>query len=104
MSKLGFVGLLIAATLIFTLARPAAATGPKAAAAPASVLGAPPPVPAAAAAMPARHPQIHEALEAMRAARHHLEVAEHDFDGHRGRALEHLDQAIREAEICMSMR
>jgi hypothetical protein len=104
MSKFGFVGLIIAATLVCTLAFPAAATGPKVAAAPAPVFGAPPPVPAVAAAMPARHPQIHEALEAMRAARHHLEGAEHDFDGHRGRALEHLDQAIREAEICMSIR
>jgi hypothetical protein len=36
----------------------------------------------------------------MRAAKHHLETAEHDFHGHRVKAIEHLDQAIHEAEIC----
>ena len=40
----------------------------------------------------------------MRAAKHHLESAEHDFEGHRVKAIEHLDQAIHEAEICMSMK
>ena len=36
--------------------------------------------------------------------------AEHDaaavrtVDGHRVKAIEHLDQAIKEAEICMSMK
>ena len=54
--------------------------------------------------MPERHPHIDEALEAMRAAKHHLESAEHDFDGHRVKSIEHLDRAIHEAEICMSMR
>jgi len=46
------------------------------------------------------HPHIDEALEAMRAAKHHLETAEHDFHGHRVKAIEHLDAAIHEAEIC----
>jgi hypothetical protein len=50
------------------------------------------------------HPHIHEALEAMRAAKHHLESAEHDFDGHRMEAIKHLDMAIHEAEICESMK
>jgi transcription elongation GreA/GreB family factor len=54
--------------------------------------------------MPERHPHIEEALESMRAAKHHLESAEHDFGGHRAKAIAHLDRAIREAEICMSMR
>lgn len=49
------------------------------------------------------HPHIHEALESMRAARHHLEAAEHDFDGHRSEAIKHLDMAIHEAEICERM-
>jgi hypothetical protein len=40
----------------------------------------------------------------MRAAKHHLESAEHDFNGHRAKAIAHLDRAIHEAEICMSMR
>lgn len=73
---------LIAGTVVLTLAVSSAVLQPKAAAAP-------PP-----------HPHITEALEAMRGAKHHLESAEHDFHGHRAKALEHLNQAIHEAEIC----
>jgi len=103
MKKIGFLTLLIIATLLFTLAFPAAAAGPKAPAAPA-VPAVAPVAPAAPAATPERHPHIDEALEAMRSAKHQLETAEHDFDGHRRKAIEHLDAAIHEAEICMSMR
>jgi len=46
------------------------------------------------------HPHITEGLEAMRAAKHHLESAEGDFHGHRHKAIDHLDQAIHEAEEC----
>lgn len=99
MKKTGVLTLLIMATLLFTLAFPAAAAGPKAPA---------PPVPGAPAVAPAPvpppHPHIHEALEAMRNAKHHLESAEHDFEGHRVKAIEHLDQAIHEAEICEGMK
>jgi len=110
MKNIGFFTLLIMATLLLTLAFPAAAAGPKAAA-PASVVAAAPATPAVAAApatpavapTPERHPHIDEALESMRAAKHHLESADHDFDGHRMKAIEHLDQAIHEAEICMGM-
>ena len=100
--KIGFLSLLMTASLVFTLAFPAAAAGPNAPvpAAPAVALVAPP----ATAPPPPRHPQVKDALEAMRAAKHHLETAAHDFDGHRVKAIEHLDQAIREAEICMTMR
>ena len=101
MKKIGFLTLLIMATLLFTLAFPAAAAGPKAPVAPAAAAA---PVAPAAAAVPERHPHIDEALESMRAAKHHLETAEHDFDGHRAKAIEHLDKAIHEAEICMSMK
>ena len=103
MKKIGFLTLFITAMLLLTLAFPVAAAGPKAPAAPVAVAAA---VPAAApvAATPERHPHIDEALESMRAAKHHLESAEHDFDGHRAKAIEHLNRAIREAEICMSMR
>ncbi len=102
MKKTGFLTLLMMATVLFTLAFPAAAAGPKAPAVPAPVVA---PAPASAAAMPAPpHPHIHEALEAMRAAKHHLESAEHDFDGHRVEAIKHLDMAIHEAEICESMK
>jgi hypothetical protein len=103
MKKIGFLSLLITAALTLTLAFPVAAAGPKTPAAPVPVAAAEP-APPAAAAMPERHPHIDEALESMRAAKHHLEAAEHDFDGHRAKSLEHLDRAIHEAEICMSMR
>jgi len=103
MKKIGFLTLLITATLLFTLAFPAAAAGPKAPVAPVPAVAAAPAAPAVAP-VPERHPHIDEALESMRAAKHHLETAEHDFDGHRAKAIGHLDQAIHEAEICMSMR
>jgi hypothetical protein len=100
MKKIGFLTLLITATLLLTLAFPVAAAGPKAPAVPLPVAAAAP-APVASPAMPP-HPHIDEALEAMRSAKHHLETAEHDFHGHRAKAIGHLNQAIREAEICMS--
>jgi hypothetical protein len=103
MKKLGFMTLLITATLLFTLAFSAAATGPKAPATPVPAVAAVPAAPAPVAT-PERHPHIDEALEQMRAAKHQLESAEHDFDGHRAKSLEHLNQAIHEAEVCMSMK
>ena len=102
MKKIGFLSLLIMATLLFTLAFPAAAAGPKAPAAPAPPVASAPAAPAVAP-VPERHPHIDEALEAMRSAKHQLETADHDFDGHRVKSIEHLDRAIHEAEICMSM-
>ncbi len=98
MKKMGFLTLLITAMFLLVLAFPAAATSPKAAAAPVASAPASPAV--APAPMPP-HPHIGEALEAMRNAKHHLEAAEPEFHGHRKRAIEHLDQAIHEAEECM---
>ncbi|HWY22158.1 MAG TPA: hypothetical protein VNX26_13115 [Candidatus Acidoferrum sp.] len=98
MKKIGFLTLLITAMLLLTLAFPVSAAGPKAPAFPVAAAG---PAPAASPAMPP-HPHIGEALEALRSAKHHLEAAEHDFHGHRAKAIGHLNQAIREAEICMS--
>jgi len=103
MKKIGFMTLLIMATLLFTLAFSAAAAGPNAPAPPVPAVAAAPAVPAAAAT-PERHPHIDEALEHMRAAKHELEIAEHDFDGHKVKSLEHLNASIHEAEICLSMR
>lgn len=100
MKKIGFLTLLITAALLATLAFPAAAAGPKAPTTPAPLAAAvPAPAVAAPAPMPP-HPHIDEALEAMHNARHHLETAERDFHGHRAKAMEHLDAAIHEAEIC----
>jgi len=100
MKKLGFLTLLIMAVLLFTLtiASPTAVAARKSPAAPVAA------APAVPAATPEAHPHIDEALEAMRSAKKHLEMAEHDFKGHRAKSLEHLQMAIREAEICASMK
>jgi hypothetical protein len=100
MKKIGFLTLLITAMFLVAIAFPAAAAGPKASAIPVPVAAAAP-APVAPAVMPP-HPHIDEALEAMRSAKHNLETAVPEFHGHRRKAIEHLDQAIREAEICMS--
>lgn len=97
MRKIGFLSLLITAALMLTLAFPVAAAGPKAPAAP---VAAAPASPAVAAALMPPHPRVHEAIEAMRNAREHLEHAEGEFHGHRAKAIEHLDAAIHEAEEC----
>ena len=104
MKKIGFLTLLITATVLFAVAFPAAAAGPKPPAAPVVAAPAVGATPANAAVPAPPHPHIHEALEAMRNAKHHLESAEHDFEGHRVKAIEHLDQAIHEAEICEGMK
>jgi hypothetical protein len=36
----------------------------------------------------------------MRLARDHMAHAEGEFHGHRAKAIEHLDRAIHEAELC----
>jgi hypothetical protein len=95
----------IAGTVVVTLALSSVIMQPKASAAPAvpapAVAAVAAPVPAAT---PDRHPHIDEALEHMHAAKHELEIAEHDFGGHRVKSIEHLDASIHEAEICLSMR
>lgn len=100
MKNIGFIGLLIMAALLLAVVFPATAAGPKASVATVVAPVAAPAVPAVAAAMPQEHHRIHEALEAMRAAKGHLEAEEHDYHGHRRKAIEHLEQAIHEAEIC----
>jgi hypothetical protein len=44
---------------------------------------------------------VEHALEALHGAREHMEHAEGEFHGHRAKAIEHIDAAIHEAEICM---
>jgi hypothetical protein len=70
---------------------PAAAAVPAAAAQPA----------AAPAAVPQEHPEIREALRALRTAKDHLEHAAHDFGGHRVEAIRATDDAIRQLELCL---
>lgn len=98
MKKIGFLSLVITAGLMLTLAFPAAAAGPKA---PTTPVAAAPASPAAASPAPTPpHPRVHEAIDAMRNAKEHLQHAEGEFHGHRAKAIEHLDAAIHEAEEC----
>ena len=101
MKQIGFLTLLIIATLLLMLAFPVAAAGPQPAAKPAPAAAAAPAPTANAAPVPEKHPHIDEALEHMRAAKHELETAAHDFKGHRVKSLEHLNQAIEQAELCL---
>jgi hypothetical protein len=101
MKKIGFLTLLILATVLITLALSAAAAGPKAPAQPATSAAAAAPVPSAAAVPEEKHPHIHEGLEAMREAKRQMEAAASEYHGHRAKSIEHLNQAIHEAEICM---
>jgi hypothetical protein len=53
--------------------------------------------------VPARCPNIHGAVEALRSAKQELEEARHDFCGHRKEALEAIDHSLHElheAEEC----
>jgi hypothetical protein len=55
-----------------------------------------------ATATPAEpHPQIREALGALRRAKEHMEHAAHDFGGHRVEAIEATNKAIEQLEICL---
>ena len=51
-----------------------------------------------APASPSSHPEYHEAVESLRGARKHLEKADADGYGHRDRAMQAIDQAIRECD------
>jgi hypothetical protein len=97
MRKVGILTLFIMVALVLTLTFTVGAASPKAHAAPVAAAPASP----VAAPVPPPHPHIDEALEAMRSAKHHLETADRDFHGHRVKSIEHLNQAIHEAEECM---
>jgi hypothetical protein len=100
--KIRIMGLLAAATLLLafallssTPAAPHKTNTPATTAA--NALPATPP-----AATPAEpHPQIREALAALRRAKEHMEHAAHDFGGHRVEALKATDEAIRQLELCL---
>lgn len=47
------------------------------------------------------HPQIREAIGALRRAKEHMEHAAHDFGGHRVEALRATDEAIHQLEECL---
>ncbi len=95
MKQIGYLTLLIVAMLMLAIAFPVAASGPKAAATP--VVAAP----ASAATPMPPHPRVEHALEALRSAREHMVHAEGEFHGHRDAAIHHIDEAIKEAEVCL---
>jgi len=99
--KTRIVCLLALASLIlafaFMASTPAAPNKANAPAVPAAT-----PLPAATTATPAEpHPEIREALGALRRAKEHMEHAAHDFGGHRVEAIEATNQAIRQLELCL---
>jgi hypothetical protein len=47
------------------------------------------------------HPEIREAIGALRRAKEHMEHAAHDFGGHRVAAIRATDVAIRQLEDCL---
>lgn len=60
------------------------------------------PQPKAATATAAEpHPEIREAIGALRRAKEHMEHAAHDFGGHRVEAIRGTDVAIRQLEDCL---
>jgi hypothetical protein len=47
------------------------------------------------------HPEIREAISALRRAKEHMEHAAHDFGGHRVEAIRATDVAIHQLEDCL---
>ena len=50
---------------------------------------------------PPKHPHMHHALFEMREAHKELKAANHNFGGHREKALEALDAAAKQTEIAL---
>jgi hypothetical protein len=97
--KTRIVGLLVLASLVLAFAFIATApAAPNKANVPTANA-----LPATPAATPAAepHPEIREALGALRRAKEHMEHAAHDFGGHRVEAIEATNQAIRQLELCL---
>jgi hypothetical protein len=96
--KVKIVSLLTLAAFAFALClsvtTPAAPKAPAAAAVPAT-----PQPNAEPAGEP--HPEIHMAIASLHKAESHLEMAAHDFGGHRVAALKATDEAIRQLELCL---
>jgi hypothetical protein len=84
----GFAIAALVLALSFPISAPAAPPAAK-----------PQPAPAAAAAEPHHH--IHEAIDALRAARNDLNAASHDFGGHRADAVRAIDESIHQLQICL---
>jgi hypothetical protein len=90
--------LIFALTLCFSVDTTSAS--PHSPAAAAVSLAAPEPA-AAPAPLPEPHPEIREAIASLRRAKDHLEHAEHDFGGHRVKAIRAIDESLHELEDCL---
>ncbi len=99
--RIRIVGLLAVASLILALAfSTAAPAAPNKANVPAKPSASA--LPATLAATPKEpHPQIREALAALRRAKEHMEHAAHDFGGHRVEAIEATNRAIQQLDLCL---
>lgn len=47
------------------------------------------------------HPEIHKAMRKLKAAKEDLQKAEHDFGGHRVKAIEAIDRALEELRAAL---
>jgi hypothetical protein len=50
-----------------------------------------------------RHPEMRAALQALRNAKFRLQSSARDYEGHRVKALDHTNAAIREVEIALKV-
>jgi hypothetical protein len=87
----------LAVVLVYTVSTPAAPHKANSNAVPTA--NAQPNTAATPAAEP--HPEIREAIAALRRAKGHMEHAAHDFGGHRVEALRATDEAIHQLEDCL---
>jgi hypothetical protein len=90
-----FTVVAFALALCFSAATPAAPKTPATAAVSAAI----PQPNAEPAAEP--HPEIRQAIAALRRAKSRMEMAAHDFGGHRVEALKATDEAIHQLELCL---
>lgn len=49
------------------------------------------------------HPHIEAAIKALETAKQHLQTATHDFDGHRAKALDHVNAALEECRDALKV-
>jgi len=47
------------------------------------------------------HPELHKAMRKLRGAKEDLEKADHDFGGHRVKAIEAIDRALEELRAAL---
>jgi hypothetical protein len=49
------------------------------------------------------HPHIEAAIKALETAKQHLQTATHDFNGHRAKALDHVNAALEECRDALKV-